>query len=232
MRGRTISYYIIGKVLGWNRTSVEFFTRFDTNGNACYVPTDGPCYDGYSTSPQPGVRLPARSQCYNGCTINSRSRPGRNSNSRSRSGRNSNNRSCSGRNSAHSVSSASSAPSDEEIQCKEAIPCKVAQLAVASGYTTSQDGTNYSGLLRSQPDVSQLRRTQDNLPLSAVSSIEALFPGASQEGADKAKSSGASRKGATKPITRPEPFLAFPSDQMFKLSDLDWGDDEERFVPW
>ena len=47
---------------------------FDTNGNACFVPTtDGPT--GYDSTPQPGVRLPSRSQCYDGCTINSLPRP-------------------------------------------------------------------------------------------------------------------------------------------------------------
>ena len=116
---------------------------YDTNGSACYVPTDGPCYDGYSAraSPQPGVRLPAQSQCYDGYTINSRSRSRRNSNSRSRSGRNSNNRSRSGRNSAPSVPPAYLLLllllMSEEIQCKQAIVCKVAQLAVVNGYTTS-----------------------------------------------------------------------------------------------
>ena len=49
---------------------------FDTHGNACFVPTtDGPCYTGYDSTPQPGVRLPSRSQCYDGYTINSRPRP-------------------------------------------------------------------------------------------------------------------------------------------------------------
>ena len=106
-----------------------------------------------------------------------------------------------GRNSAPSVPPASSAPSDEEIQSKQAILCKVAQLTVANGHTASRDGTNYSDLLsgiQSQPNVSQ---AQDNLPSNVLSSIEALFPGAGREGAGEAKSSGASRKGATKPIT-------------------------------
>ena len=73
-----------------------------------------------------------------------------------------------------------------------------------------------------------MSQAQANLPSNIVSSIEALFPGASREGVDEAKSSSASRKGATKPITKPETVLAFPSDQMFKLSDLDWGDDDEE----
>ena len=72
--------------------------------------------------------------------------------------------------------------------------------------------------------------SQGNTPSSAVSCIEAGFPGASQEAAAKVKSPGASREGAIKP----EPFLAFTSDQRFmiKLSDLDRGasdDDEERW---
>ena len=53
---------------------------------------------------------------------------------------------------------------------------------------------------------------------------------ATEEAAAKVKSPGASREGAIKP----EPFLAFTSDQRFmiKLSDLDRGasdDDEERW---
>ena len=49
---------------------------FDTNGNACFVPTtDGPCYTGCDSTHQPGVRLPSQSQCYDGYTVNSRPRP-------------------------------------------------------------------------------------------------------------------------------------------------------------
>ena len=78
-------------------------------------------------------------------------------------------------------------------------------------------------------------QAQGSLPANVLLSIGTLVPGASLEGADKANSSGASRKGATKPITKPEPFLAFPSDRVdlargpgeietpFKLSDLNWG---------
>ena len=92
----------------------------------------------------------------------------------------------------------------------------VAQIAVSveHGHTASQDGTNYADLLRSRSTMSQ-----GNIPSSIVSSAEACFPGASREGATKAKSSGASREGAI--ATKPKPFLAFPSDQRFKLSDLD-----------
>ena len=208
---------------------------FDTNGDACYVPTT------MATALHLRLELDfllAVNVTMATLIINSRSRSGRNSNNRSRSGSN----------------SAPSAPSDEEIQCKQANLCKVAQLAVANGHTTSRDGTNYSEFLsgiRSQPNVAQaVAQAQDNFPSNILSSIEALFPGASREGADKDKSSGASRKGATKPITKPEPFLAFPSGRVdlakgpgeiktpFKLSGLDWGDNDmdtfgaSGWIPW
>ena len=92
----------------------------------------------------------------------------------------------------------------------------------------TSDGTNYSKYLagiQSQPDAARaVAQAQESLPSNDIvlSSLEAMFSGASRQGADNAKSSGASRNGAAKPTTKPAPFLAFPSDQRFKLSDLDW----------
>ena len=94
----------------------------------------------------------------------------------------------------------------EEIRCN----CKVAQIAVEHGYTTSQDGTNYSDLLRSRP----------SMPQGAVPSYILDDPDFRQIGA---RGHGASQEGAT--YTKAK---SSPSDERFKLSNLDWSNSKSN----